>query len=112
MEYVAPPSDVYGAQLELLKTLEEQISTLGISTLAKQNLTNTNAESKRLDRIDSDSIMAIISENLQQSLTALLRMAGEYSGKKPPEVTIPRTTRTACWTATKSRPSCSSTCKA
>ena len=60
-EYVAPPSDVYGAQLELLKTLEEQIGTLGISTLAKQNLTNTNAESKRLDRIDSDSIMAIIS---------------------------------------------------
>ena len=54
-----------------------------------QNLC-ANAESKRLDRIDSDSIMAIISENLQQSLTALLRMAGEYSGKEPPMVTIPK----------------------
>ena len=89
-EYVAPPSDVYGAQLELLKTLEDQISTLGISTLAKQNITNTAAESKRLDRIDSDSIMAIIAENLQKSLEDLLRMAGEYAGKEPPTVSIPK----------------------
>jgi len=88
--YASPPSEVYSAQLELLKTLEDQIATLGISTLARQNLTNAAAEAKRLDRIDSDSIMAIISENLQQALTDLLRMAGEYAGKEPPTVTIPR----------------------
>ena len=33
--------------------------------------------------------MAIISENLQQSLTALLRMANEIR-QGPPEVTIPK----------------------
>ena len=33
--------------------------------MAKQNITNSTAEAKRLDRIDSDSIMAIMSEDLQ-----------------------------------------------
>ena len=65
---VSPPSDAYQEQLRCLQTLEEQISTLGVSTLAKQNITNTAAESKRLDRIDSDSIMAIIAEDLTRAV--------------------------------------------
>jgi hypothetical protein len=70
--------------------LEEQISTLGVSTLAKQNLTNSTAEAKRLDRIDSDSIMAIMSEDLQRAINDILRIAGQYAGKEPPTVSIPR----------------------
>ena len=87
---VSPPSDAYQEQLRCLQTLEEQISQLGISTLAKQNLTNTAAESKRLDRIDSDSIMSIISEDLARAITDILRVAGAYAGKEPPVVTIPK----------------------
>ena len=87
---VSPPSDSYQEQLRCLQTLEEQISSLGISTLAKQNLTNTAAESKRLDRIDSDSIMAIISEDLARAITDMLRIAGRYARKEPPTVTIPK----------------------
>ena len=87
---VSPPSDSYSEQLRCLQTLEEQISSLGISALAKQNLTNTAAESKRLDRIDSDSIMAIISEDLSRAISDMLRIAAEYAGKEPPEVTIPK----------------------
>ena len=86
---VSPPSDSYQEQLRCLQVLEEQISSLGISALAKQNLTNTAAESKRLDRIDSDSIMAIISEDLARAITDMLRIAGKYAGKEPPVVTIP-----------------------
>ena len=86
---VSPPSDAYQEQLRCLQTLEEQISTLGVSTLAKQNITNTAAESKRLDRIDSDSIMSIISEDLARAVGDILRIAGKYAGKEPPEVTIP-----------------------
>ena len=87
---VSPPSDAYNEQLKCLQTLEAQISSLGISTLAKQNLTNTAAESKRLDRIDSDSIMSIISEDLARAINDMLRIAGEYAGKEPPVVTIPK----------------------
>ena len=89
-EIVSPPSDSYNAQLSCLQTLEEQISTLGVSTLAKQNITNSTAEAKRLDRIDSDSIMAIMSEDLQRAISDILRIAGQYAGKEPPEVTIPK----------------------
>ena len=87
---VSPPADSYQEQLRCLQTLEEQISALGISTLAKQNLTNTAAESKRLDRIDSDSIMAIISEDLNRAISDMLRIAGTYAGVEPPVVTIPK----------------------
>ena len=60
--YVEPTSAVYDAQLKCLHSLEEQIRSLGVSVLARQNITNAAAEAKRLDRIDSDSIMALVSE--------------------------------------------------
>lgn len=89
-KYVEPTSEVYEAQRNCLKELEEQISALGISTLAKQNITNAAAEAKRLDRVDSDSIMAIISENLACAVQELLEMAAEYAGKEAPKVSIPK----------------------
>ena len=89
-KYVAPPAEVYEAERNCLKELEEQISALGISTLAKQNITNAAAEAKRLDRVDSDSIMAIISENLATAVQELLEMAAEYAGKEAPKVSIPK----------------------
>ena len=39
-----------------------------MSVLAKQNITNAAAEAKRLDRIDSDSIMALVSEDLARTV--------------------------------------------
>jgi len=88
--YVQATSDSFESQLECLRTLEEQISSLGISTLARQNITNAAAEAKRLDRIDSDSIMSIISEDLARAITEILGMAADYAGVEPPQVTIPR----------------------
>jgi hypothetical protein len=73
-----------------LQVLEEQIRSLGVSVLAKQNITNVAAESKRLDRIDTDSIMSIISEDLARGISDIMRIAGKYAGKEPPEVTIPK----------------------
>ena len=34
--------------------------------------------------------MAIISEDLSRAVSDLLRIAGKYAGKEPPEVTIPK----------------------
>jgi hypothetical protein len=88
--YVEPTADAYESQLKCLQTMEDQISNLGISTLARQNLTNAAAEAKRLDRIDSDSIMSIISEDLARAIEVMLKQAAEYAGKEPPTVSIPR----------------------
>ena len=89
--YVEPTSAVYDAQLKCLHSLEEQIRSLGVSVLARQNITNAAAEAKRLDRIDSDSIMALVSEDLARTVANVLRIAGKYAGKEPPtSVTIPQ----------------------
>lgn len=87
-EYVQPTTDAFDSQLKCLEALEEQISRLGINTLTRQNTTNAAAESKRMDRIDSDSIMALISADLANALSSMLEVAAQYVGIDPPQVVI------------------------
>ena len=89
-EWVQPTSDAFDSQLKCLQALEDQISRLGINTLTSQNLTNAAAEARRMDRIDSDSIMAIISIDLERSLSQMFELASQYVGIDPPTVMIPR----------------------
>ena len=89
-EYVAPTSEAFDSQLRCLQALEDQISRLGINTLTAQNLTNAAAEARRMDRIDSDSIMSIISIDLERTLSQMFELASEYVGVAPPVVNIPR----------------------
>lgn len=89
-EYIQPTSDAFDSQLKCLQALEDQISRLGINTLSAQNLTNAAAEARRMDRIDSDSIMAVIAGDLERTIEQMLAFAGEYVGVEPPTVTIPR----------------------
>jgi hypothetical protein len=89
-EYVQPTSEAFDSQLKCLQALEDQISRLGINTLSQANLTNAAAEARRIDRIDSDSIMAVISGDLERAISQLFELAGEYVGIEPPVVTIPR----------------------
>ena len=86
--YVEPTSDVYDAQLRCLQALEAQICSLGVSILAQTNITNASAEAKRIDRIDSDSIMAIVSEDMARTIEDVMRMVGKYAGREAPKVTI------------------------
>ena len=109
--YVEPTSDAYDSQLKCLQTLEEQIRSLGVSVLAKQNVTNAAAEAKRLDRIDSDSIMALVSEDLARTVQDILRIAGKYAGKSHPRCPFRRTSPTGFWTATRSLRCCSCKCR-
>ena len=89
-KYVEPTSDAFDAQLKCLAALEDQISRLGINTLTQQNLTNAAAESRRLDRIDNDSIMAVIAGDLERAIREIFDIASAYNGIEPPEVSIPR----------------------
>ena len=89
-EFVEPTSEAFDCQLKCLKELEDQISRLGINTLTSQNLTNAAAEARRIDRIDSDSIMAVISGDLERAIAQIFDLAAEYVGIEPPTVTIPR----------------------
>ena len=87
-EYVQPTTDSFDSQLKCLEALESQISRLGINSLTQQNVTNAAAESKRMDRIDSDSIMALISQDLENAIREMVTIASDYIGIEPPEVFI------------------------
>lgn len=89
-EWVQPTSEAFDSQLKCLQELENQISRLGINTLTQANLTNAAAEARRIDRIDSDSIMAVISGDLERSISQIFELAADYVGIEPPTVTISR----------------------
>ena len=90
VEYVEPASSAFGAQQQELANLEEQMSSLGVTILAKQKNAAESGLSKQLDRADSNSMLARLSQELEQTLQAAVNWAAEYSGQEPPTVVIDR----------------------
>jgi hypothetical protein len=88
--YVEPASSAFDAQRVELEALVEEMSMLGIVALTKQKNVAESGISKTLDRIDSNSMLAIISKDIEQSLQVAINMAAEYAGIEPPVVAIDR----------------------
>ena len=70
--------------------LEEQMSSLGISTLFGQKNAAETAESKRLSRSDSDSMLSLVSQDIEEMLQQAFNMAAAYVGMDPPKITLDR----------------------
>ena len=87
---VEPASQSFDAQQAYLDKLEEQMASLGISTLFQQKMGAETAESKKLSRTDSDSLLSIVSRDLQAMLQTAFEMAGQYVGKEAPLVQLDR----------------------
>jgi len=88
--YVEPASSAFDAQRAELEALVEEMSMLGLVALTKQKNVAESGLSKTLDRIDANSMLAIISKDLEQTLQAAIDMAAEYAGIEAPEVSIDR----------------------
>ena len=89
--YVEPVGQgSFDAQAAFIKELESQMSNLGISTIFSQMNAPETAESKRLSRTDSDSLLAILSKNLEASLQEAFDLAAKFNGKEAPIVQIDR----------------------
>jgi hypothetical protein len=88
--YVEPASSAFDAQRAELEALAEEISTLGIATLTKQKNTAESGLSKSLDRVDSNSMLALISKDLEQTLQQSLDWAAEFAGVQAPVVSLDR----------------------
>ena len=87
---VEPASQSFQAQQAYLDKLEEQMASLGISTLFAQKQGAETAESKRLSRTDSDSLLSIVSKDIQSMLQNAFEMAAAYIGKEAPQVQLDR----------------------
>ena len=90
VEYVEPASSAFSAQQQELANLEEQMATLGVTILAKQKNAAESGLSKQLDRADSNSMLARLSQELEQTLQMAVDWAAEYSGQEAPKVVIDR----------------------
>lgn len=89
-EYVEPASSAFDAQQNFINELEKQMSSLGISVLFAQKTAAETAESKQLSRTDSDSLLAVVSKDLQSTLQEALDCAAAYVGIEAPEVSLDR----------------------
>jgi hypothetical protein len=89
-KYVEPASSAFDAQRAELEALVDEMKTLGLAVLTQQKNAAESGLAKSLDRLDSNSILAVISKDLEQTLQQAMDMAGTYMGIKPPVVTIDR----------------------
>ena len=66
------------------------MSTLGVTKLFGQKFVAESAEAKRIDQAQSNSVLSIISQELESALQQAFAFAGQYVGIEPPEITIDR----------------------
>ena len=90
INYVEPASSAFDAQSAEIKELQMQMATLGISTLSQQKFVAESADARRLDRVDTNSMLAMVSMELEQKLQKAFNLSAEYVGIEPPEVKISR----------------------
>nr|BAR34277.1 phage portal protein [uncultured Mediterranean phage uvMED] len=89
-KFVEPASSSFDAQQAYLDRLEAQMRQLGISTLFSQLNSPETAESKQTSRIDSDSLLSIVSKNLEDALQEAFNHAASYLNKEAPKILIDR----------------------
>ena len=88
--YVEPASSAFEAQTNEIQELQLQMATLGISTLSQQKFVAESADARRLDRVDTNSMLSMVSLELEQKLQKVFSLSANYLGIEPPEVKISR----------------------
>ena len=88
--YVEPASSAFEAQASEIDELQRQMATLGISTLSQQKFVAESADARRLDRVDTNSMLSMVSLDLEQKLQKAFDYSAKYLGLEPPEVKISR----------------------
>ena len=88
--YVDPAASAFEAQSAEIQELQQQMASLGLSTLSQQKFVAESADARRLDRIDTNSMLAMVSMDLESGLQKSYNLAANYLGIEPPKVKISR----------------------
>ena len=88
--YAEPASSAFDSQQAFITELENQMRNLGISTLFSQTYVGETAEAKAMDRSDSDSMLAVVSQDLENALQNAMEMAAAFVGIEAPKVCVSR----------------------
>jgi hypothetical protein len=88
--YVEPAASAFEAQSNEIQEMQMQMATLGISTLSQQKFVAESADARRLDRVDTNSMLSMVSMDIEQALQKSFNLAADYLGIEPPEVSLSR----------------------
>ena len=88
--YVEPAASAFEAQAAEIQELQLQMATLGISTLSQQKFVAESADARRLDRVDTNSMLSMVSLDLEQKMQKAFNLSANYLGLEPPEIKISR----------------------
>jgi len=88
--YAEPASSAFQSQQEFITELENQMRNLGISTLFAQTYVGETAEAKAMDRSDSDSMLSVVAQDLEQALQNALDMVAAFMNMEAPLVHVDR----------------------
>ena len=88
--YVEPASSAFEAQSAEIQELEKQMASLGISTLSQQKFVAESADARRLDRVDTNSMLSMVSLDLEQKMQKAFNLSAKYLQLDPPEIKISR----------------------
>jgi hypothetical protein len=88
--YVQADATSFDAQMNELQSLEQQMSTLGVTKLFGQKFVAESAEAKRIDQAQGNSVLSIISQELESALNQAFAFAAKYVGIEAPEISIDR----------------------
>jgi len=88
--YVQSDASSFEAQANMLVQLENQMSHLGITKLLSQKMVAEAADAKRIDQQQANSVLGIISMELESSLNEALQISAEYMEIEPPVLKISR----------------------
>ena len=88
--YVEPAASAFEAQSAEIQELQLQMAPLGISTLSQQKFVAESADARRLDRVDTNSMLSMVSLDLEQKMQKAFNLSADYLGLEPPEIKISR----------------------
>ena len=88
--YIEPASSAFDAQRVELDALIDEMKTLGLAVLTQQKNAAESGLAKSLDRLDANSMLAVISKDLESTLQKAMDMAAAYAGVQAPTVAIDR----------------------
>jgi hypothetical protein len=88
--YVQADATSFDAQMNELESLAAQMSTLGVTKLFGQKFVAESAEAKRIDQAQSNSVLSILSQELESCLNQAFAFAARYVGMEPPTIIVDR----------------------
>ena len=88
--YVESDASSFEAQANMLTQLEHQMSHLGITKLLGQKFVAEAADAKRIDQMQANSVLAVISMGVEAAINDALAMSAEYMGMEAPKAVLSR----------------------